>query len=141
MSIKIFYDNINFRLKGWKEVRRTIEEVITNEGRISGDLNFIISNDKSIRDINVKFLEHDYYTDVISFGYNEGNIINGEVYISIDTVKLNASDYKVSLKDELIRVIIHGTLHICGYDDKSADEIYKMRELEEKWINYYKERK
>jgi probable rRNA maturation factor len=141
LSIKIFYDDIDFRLRGWKEVRKIIEKVISNEGKFSGDLNFIISNDESIRNINNVFLKHDYFTDVITFNYNEGEILNGEVYISIDTVKCNSNNYKVSLKNELVRVIIHGTLHLCGYDDKTSDEKALMRTLENKWLSYFKERK
>ena len=139
MTIRIFYDNISFRLKGWKKVRSLVEEVISNEKRISGDLNFIISNDTAVRDLNIRFLEHDFNTDVIAFGYNEGRIVNGEVFISIDTVRRNASNYKVSLINELLRVIIHGTLHLCGYDDKTEEDKERMRFNEEKWLMVYNE--
>jgi probable rRNA maturation factor len=139
LTIRIFYDDINFRLKGWKKVRSLIEKVISNEKRISGDLNFILSNDEAVRDINIRFLEHDYNTDVIAFDYNEGRIVNGEVYISIDTVKRNANNYKVSLMNELLRVIIHGTLHLCGYNDKTEKDKERMRFLEEKWLVIYYE--
>jgi probable rRNA maturation factor len=141
LTIRVFYDGTNFRLKGWKKARRIIEKVISNENRISGDLNFIITNDNFLRDINIKFLKHDYNTDVITFNYNEGGIVNGEVYISLDTVKRNSKNYKVSLKNELIRVMIHGALHLCGYDDKTKKEKKGMKYLEDKWLMvYYKER-
>lgn len=134
MSIKIFYDNTNFRIRSWRKVARILEEVISKEGKISGDLNFIITNDEDLKKINVQFLEHDYYTDVITFNYNEKNLINGEVYISLDTVKENAVNYNVSLNEEIKRVVIHGVLHLAGYDDKTEVLRRKMSGLEDYWL-------
>jgi probable rRNA maturation factor len=134
LSIKIFYDETDFRVKGWRKIEKLVKEVIRNEGKISGDLNFIITNDSSLRKINIQFLEHDYNTDVISFGYNSGNLINGEVYISLDTVRNNALNYNVSLRNELLRVIIHGVLHLTGYDDKTKKDKMEMRRMEDFWL-------
>jgi rRNA maturation RNase YbeY len=136
----IFYDNVNFRFKGWRKFKRVVNKVIASEKRISGDLNFIITNNKNLRKINIEFLKHNYLTDVIAFNYCHENIISGEIYLSIDTVRRNAYNYKVSLNQEVMRVMIHGVLHLCGYDDKTKEEQNRMRRKEDKWIMVFEDR-
>lgn len=137
MNIKIYYDRIKFRIRKTAEIKEFLEKVITDERKSPGDLVFILTNNENIIDINRKFLEHDYYTDVIAFDYSTENVINGEIYISIDTVKINAKLYKIKLSEELLRVMIHGLLHLCGYRDNSKRERDLMFKRQEKQLKKF----
>ena len=134
MKIRIFYDEITYRLKDSKNCLKLIEKVIRNEKKLPGDLYFIITTDNRLIEINREFLKHDYFTDVIAFNNNDNKIVNGEIYISLDTVKKNANNYKVSLRNEMIRVMIHGTLHLFGYTDSNSKEKEVMRKIEDRWL-------
>jgi rRNA maturation RNase YbeY len=137
LKIRIFYDDVRYRLQSSKNVLKLIDKVIEKENKLSGDLSFIITNDRNLKKLNKEFLNHNYYTDVIAFRYNENKIVNGEVYISLDTVKINAYNYKVSLRNELIRVMIHGTLHLCGYEDDTEKKKTSIRAKEDLWLKRY----
>jgi probable rRNA maturation factor len=137
VRIRVFYDDTDFRIKSWRRIRKLIEKVIAEEGKISGDLNFILTNDKTLKEINIEFLKHNYYTDVICFDCGEINIISGEIYISLDTVKINARNYKISYNTEIIRVMIHGVLHLCGYDDNEKRKKDEMRGREDYWLTIF----
>jgi probable rRNA maturation factor len=134
LKIKIYYDEVNYRLKSSKKALKLIVKVIRNEKKIPGDLLFILTTDERLILINREFLKHDYFTDVIAFNNSVGKTVNGEVYISIETVNKNANNYKVSLKEELLRVMIHGTLHLCGDDDKTDLDRGRMRKKEDQWL-------
>jgi len=138
LNIRIFYEDIGFRLKSWKRTRAIVSKVISKENKFSGDLNFILTNDATLIEINKKFLGRDYFTDVIAFDYCMNNEISGDVYISLETVKLNAKNYKVSYNEEIFRVMIHGLLHLCGYNDSTEDEKKRMRIKEDQCITEWK---
>jgi probable rRNA maturation factor len=96
----------------------------------TGDIAFIFCNDEKILEINRQYLQHDYYTDIITFDYSTTGIISGDIFISIDTVKSNAEKFKTAFHDELHRIIIHGVLHLCGQDDKTEENRAIMTEKE-----------
>ena len=134
MSIRIFYDSTKYRFKGWRKARKLLDRVIRNSNMNSGDLSIIITTDENLKNINIEFLNHYYYTDVITFNYSKEKQLNGEIYISRERVKENANNYNVSLNDEMLRVMIHGVLHLTGYDDKTNDQKRIMRAMEEIWL-------
>ncbi len=103
-------------------------------------LNFIFCPDDYLLEINRKYLKHDYYTDIITFPYRQHpEPLEADIYISIDRVKENATNLGVSFQDELLRVIIHGVLHLLGYKDKSPEDLARMREMEEQCLQRYRE--
>jgi len=105
-----------------------------------GDLRYIFVTDQVLLDINKEFMKHNYFTDIITFNYNNNKTVNGEIYISIETVYRNSKKYGVSFKNELLRVMVHGVLHLIGYDDKDETERKRMRGEEDIWIKGYLER-
>ena len=132
--INFFAEDRPSPLNGKK--RATAERVkglIRKENKKAGNLNFIFCSDDYLLDINKNFLNHDYFTDIITFDYSEGDKIAGEMYISLDRVAENAQNYGFTFDAELLRVILHGVLHLCGYKDKTREEEMLMREKE----NYY----
>jgi probable rRNA maturation factor len=138
LSIKVYYDKINFRIHRTREIKKFLEKVIRDEKKAPGDLKFIFTSDKTEKEINRKFLGHNYYTDVISFDYSDGNLVSGEIYISADTLKKNAHRFHVSMKDEILRVMIHGTLHLCGYLDKDKTNRDLMFGMQERLLEEFK---
>jgi rRNA maturation RNase YbeY len=107
-----------------------ISKVCITENYNLGDISLIFCSDEYLLDINRTHLDHDYYTDIITFDYTDNQIVSGDLFISIDRVRDNATDFNVSFEHELYRVIIHGVLHLCGYKDKSDDEEKLMRTKE-----------
>lgn len=131
--IRYFNEGIKFVLKQKLLNNRWLKTVAGSEMRRLGDINIIFCSDNYILDVNMKYLEHDYFTDIITFDYCEKDILSGDLFISIDSVRENASFYGTDFEDELNRVMVHGILHLIGYDDHSESDIAQMRSKE----NYY----
>ena len=131
--VTYFNEDINFPFKEKRLTSRWLKFVASSEAKKLGDVAIIFCSDNYILDVNIKYLGHDYYTDIITFDYCEGDRLSGDLFISIDSVRENASFYGVDFPTELNRVIVHGLLHLIGYDDHSEEDIAMMRSKE----NYY----
>lgn len=107
-----------------------VKAVAARYGKKVGEIAYIFVNDEKILEVNREYLQHDYYTDIITFDYCEGKVISGDLFISLDTVRTNAEQVGVTYEQELNRVIIHGILHLCGIDDKGPGEREKMEQAE-----------
>lgn len=124
-----------FSLDNEKKIANWISSVITLEGFKEEEVNYIFCDDAYLHKLNVEFLSHDTLTDVISFDYSIGKIIHGDIFISIERVKENAADFKVSFTEELNRVMVHGVLHYCGYKDKTVEDTKLMRDKENHYLH------
>jgi rRNA maturation RNase YbeY len=132
--ITFHIENISFKLSNCQKLKTWIKQVAADEGKTLGDVNYIFCGDDYLLSINKTYLNHDYFTDVITFDYSERLVISGDVFISVDTVRTNAQEYNVPFEDELCRVMIHGILHLCGYKDFSKKEKIAMREREDLYL-------
>jgi rRNA maturation RNase YbeY len=123
-----------FSLGNEMQLSEWIKKVISTEGYKLEEVNYIFCDDEYLLKLNVEFLDHDTLTDIISFDYSVGKIIQGDVFISIERVADNAKDFKVAMLEELQRVMVHGILHYCGYNDKSESEEILMRQKEDHYL-------
>ena len=135
--IRYFTEDLDFAFKGKSVHNAWLKAVSEEEGRRLGQISVIFCSDPYLLEINRKYLGHDYYTDIITFDYSEGDTISGDLFISVDTVRSNAEYYSADFKDELDRVIVHGVLHLIGYDDHTDEQTAEMRARE----NHYLERR
>ncbi|MBR4524904.1 MAG: rRNA maturation RNase YbeY [Bacteroidales bacterium] len=131
--IRYYQEDIRFELKQKLQNNRWLKMVAGSEMRRIGAINIIFCSDNYILDVNMKYLQHDYFTDIITFDYCEKDILSGDLFISIDSVRENAQFYGTEFVDELNRVMVHGLLHLIGYDDHKEEDIAVMRQKE----NYY----
>ena len=134
MKVSVHYDITDFRLRDSRIIKKIIGRIATDAGMKIGTVDIIITSDEKVYEINREFLGHDYYTDIITFNYNESNTINSEIYISETRVTENAKKFEVKTATEMRRVIFHGILHLCGYDDSTEGEKKKMTEMEEMYL-------
>ena len=130
-----FYSVSTFSLKTEAAVAACIKAIAVEESHEVGDITFVFCDDNHLLKINKEFLDHDTYTDIITFDYSIGNEMISEIYVSIDRVKENAKKYKQTFENEIHRVMIHGVLHLCGYNDKLAEEKQIMRDKENHYLS------
>ena len=131
--ISYYFEDTDFVFKGKTATNRWLRLVAESEIRRIGEISIIFCSDNYILDVNQKYLQHDYFTDIITSDYCAGEKHSGELFISVDSVRENAIEYGAEFKDELNRVIVHGLLHLIGYDDHCDEDIAQMRAKE----NYY----
>lgn len=132
--VRYFIEDISFKFNKKRFTKLWLENVALNEGKTLGDINIIFCSDPYILDVNQRFLQHTYYTDIITFDYCEGDILSGDLFISIDTVRDNSLFYHTDFNEEINRVIVHGILHLVGYDDHSESDIAIMRSKEDQYL-------
>lgn len=127
----------NFELENEAQYEDWISRIIESEGFNEGEINYIFCDDEYLHKINVEYLDHDTLTDIISFDYSVGNVLQGDIFVSVERVKDNANDFNVSFEEELKRVLSHGVLHYCGYKDKSPKDEALMRSKEEEKMQMF----
>jgi probable rRNA maturation factor len=133
--------NFNFEtilhLEEEKRLKEWIAEAVAAEEFLVGDINYVFCTDEYLHKINLQYLNHDTYTDIISFDYRVGKQLHGDIFISVDRVRENATKFEVDFNSELLRVLIHGILHFCGYKDKLDNEVNAMRAKEDYYVARY----
>jgi rRNA maturation RNase YbeY len=139
MAISYQTDGVKMPPIAKREITAWIKTIAGSYGKKIGEIAYIFCSDEKILEINRTYLQHNYYTDIITFDDTEGYRISGDLFISVDTVTTNAERFKTSYDEELHRVMIHGILHLCGMDDKGPGEREKMEEAENKALNLRKQ--
>jgi len=133
MAVYFFSEQITLPAFKKRLVKAWVAQVLNRHNRITGNINFIFTHDELLLEINNKYLNHNYYTDIITFNYSNEIDVNGDIYISIDRVNENAAIYKTQ-NSELFRVMIHGVLHLIGYDDNNEENKTSMRDAEDECL-------
>jgi len=133
--VRYYCEDTKFEFKHKRLNNRWYKFTCESEIKRLGDVNVIFCSDNYILDVNLKYLGHDYFTDIITFDYCEGSVISGDLFISVDSVRENSVYYGTEFEDELNRVLIHGVLHLLGYDDHREEDISVMRRKEDYYLN------
>lgn len=135
-TVHFFYEDVKFRLKNVRKTESWIKEVIRAEGKALGEINYVFCSDAFLAQLNIQYLQHNTFTDILTFNTAEdGDLIGGDIYISVDRVRENADVFKVSFDQELHRVMIHGVLHLLGYLDKTLNQKRTMRKKEDAYLS------
>jgi probable rRNA maturation factor len=137
--IKFYNDNVQFVLKAKGNIRKWLLFCASKENKTISSLSYIFCSDDKLLEINQKFLNHNTFTDTITFEYSDGKVISGDVFISIERVLENSMKFHVVFEEEMRRVIIHGFLHLCGYSDKKAVEKVEMKKKENTYLKLYRD--
>ncbi|MCC4212195.1 rRNA maturation RNase YbeY [Leeuwenhoekiella parthenopeia] len=135
-----FNSQNEFKLDKEDQVLNWLNSVAEMENHQVGELGYVFCSDEYLLDINIQYLDHDTYTDIVTFDYKEGTVLNGEMYISTDRVADNAEQFSVSFDSELRRVMVHGLLHMCGFGDKTDEDAKLMRAKEDEYLKLWDER-
>jgi probable rRNA maturation factor len=138
-SIQFHFEEVRFELPHPERLQEWIRKIIARERCRLSSLNFIFCRDSYLHQINARYLDHDSLTDIITFPYQEPPMVEGDVFISIDRVRENAESYDAAFHEELLRVISHGILHLCGYRDKTKEEKARMTEKEDEALRLWQE--
>ena len=137
MPVTFHTEKSNFNLEQKLQHKRWIKSWIESRNAVCGNLSFIFTSNKQLRLINQEYLNHNYFTDVITFDYSEGDCISGEIYISKEQVRINALEYGIKMSEELKRVMIHGILHLLGYKDETPGEKADMSDREDEALKFW----
>ena len=138
MPIRFFCEGIDFTIKNPRKIAVWIKESAKKEKRSVSEINYILCSNRYLLNLNQNYLKHDTLTDIITFDYSEGKLISGDIYISLEMVRENSSKYNSVFDEELRRVMIHGVLHLSGYNDKKGSEKALMRKKEEAYLSLWK---
>lgn len=140
MAVQIFENFPDLRLKKKRELKSWIRDCVEREGKKCGTITILIERDEEVHKINKQYLDHDWLTDVIAFDYNEGSVVNGDIVISAERVRENAKTYREEEEEEMRRVMIHGVLHLIGYEDDTPEKKREMRKKEDEYLKRWKKK-
>ena len=140
--VRYYNDSTTYRLRDKRKIAAWLKRVAQEEGYTLGDVNYIFCSSEVHRKMNIDFIGHDYFTDIITFDYSDlkgEGIVSGDIFIDVDTVADNARIYGATRRDEMLRVVVHGVLHLCGQKDKTPRAEKQMHRKEDKYIALYKQ--